>query len=82
MDFKEKVRTFIANNLVVLEEIPELKDTDNIFELGFVNSLFAMKLLSYVESEFGIRVNNEEMDIKNFSSVEAISQLIAKKSNN
>ena len=26
-----------------------LLDTDNIFELGFVNSMFAMKLLNFVE---------------------------------
>ena len=82
MDFKEKIRKFIVNNLVALEEKPDLKDSDNIFELGFVNSLFAMKLLNYVETEFGVRVNNEDMDIQNFSSVNAISQLIARKAVN
>ena len=59
-----------------------LQDNDNIFELGYVNSLFAMKMLNYVENEFKINIENEDMDIKNFSSVNNIVRLIEKKSSN
>ncbi len=79
MEQKEKIRKFIEANLIVLEDEVEFSDSDNIFELGYVNSLFAMKLLNYVESEFGITVNNEEIGIKNFSSVNNIYQLVKTK---
>ena len=82
MKVNEKIRDFILENLVILEDDSDLLDSDNIFELGYVNSLFAMKLLNYVESEFDIKVENEEMDIKNFSSVDAIAQLVERKGSN
>lgn len=82
MKLNEKVRAFITENLVILEDEDDFLDSDNIFELGYVNSLFAMKLLNYVETEFQLSIENDEMDIQNFSSVNAIVQLVKKKSGN
>ncbi|MCP4178667.1 MAG: acyl carrier protein [bacterium] len=76
MEIKEKIRKYIISNLTVFEEEAQFTDSDNIFEMGFVNSLFAMKLLSFIENEFEIRVENDEMEVINFSSVDNISKLI------
>ncbi len=76
---REKIRSFIEKNLTVFEDETEFSDSDNIFELGIVNSLFAMKLLNFVESEFNITVSNDEIEIANFSSVDKMMQLIEKK---
>jgi methoxymalonate biosynthesis acyl carrier protein len=72
MELKEKIRKFIEDNLVVFEDEADFSDTDNIFEMGFVNSLFAMKLVSYIEQEFSIEVDNDDLEISNFSSVDRI----------
>jgi methoxymalonate biosynthesis acyl carrier protein len=79
MEPKDKIRNFIGKNLTVFEDEIEFSDTDNIFELGLVNSLYVMKLLQYVESEFEIVIDNEDMDIKYFSSVDNIVRLINRK---
>ncbi len=79
MDLKEKIRKFIESNLVVFEEEANFSDSDNIFEMGFVNSLFAMKLVNYIEQEFGITVDNDDLEISNFSSVDRIFQYIESK---
>lgn len=76
MDTHAKVRRFIENNLVILGEKVKLGDDDDIFQLGYVNSLFAMQLLLFVESEFSIVVENEDMEIANFSTVNNIVTLI------
>jgi len=76
---KEKIRNFILSNLMVFDDDVELSDADNIFQLGYVNSLFAMKLLNFVENEFGISVSNEDMDVRNFSSVNNIVRLVQAK---
>ncbi|MDG0871252.1 acyl carrier protein [Paenibacillus thiaminolyticus] len=73
-----KIRGFIESNLVVFEDEAVFSDDDNIFQMGFVNSLFAMKLLGYIEQEFGITVGNEDLDIANFSTLNNIVRLIAK----
>ena len=79
MNLNEKIRSFILDNLMVSDDEDDFSDSDNIFKLGFVNSLFAIKLLNYVEKEFNIVIENEEMDISNFSSVSSIVQLVEKK---
>jgi methoxymalonate biosynthesis acyl carrier protein len=76
MDLKEKIRKFIEGNLVVFEDEAQFGDSDNIFEMGFVNSLFAMKLVNYIEGEFGIEVDNDDLEISNFSSVDRIADYI------
>ena len=79
MDLKEKVRTFIMENMAIIDDDIILNETDNIFEKGFVDSMFAMRLVGFVESEFNIEVSNEDLDISNFSSVQNITKYINKK---
>lgn len=76
MELKEKIRKFIESNLVVFEDEAEFNDDDNIFEMGFVNSLFAMKLVSYIEEDFGVQVDNDDLEISNFNSVVRIVEFI------
>jgi methoxymalonate biosynthesis acyl carrier protein len=57
----------------------DLQDDDNIFALGFVSSVVAMQLVLFVEKEFSVKIENEDLDLKNFSSIAAISGLVARK---
>ena len=57
----------------------ELKDDENIFAQGFVNSLFAMQLVLFVEKEFSITVENDDLDLDNFKTINAITQLVNRK---
>jgi methoxymalonate biosynthesis acyl carrier protein len=57
----------------------DLKDEDDIFGLGFVNSLFAMQLVLFVEKTFNITVEDEDLSIDNFRSIDAITNLVLSK---
>lgn len=52
---------------------------ENIFETGYVNSLFTMKLVGFVEEEFNIEVEDDDLDMKNFKSIDAICDFIRSK---
>jgi len=79
MQEKEKIRQFIEKNIIVSREEARFCDNDNIFELGIVSSLFAMKVLNYVQAEFNIAVDSDDMELENFCSVENILQFIERK---
>lgn len=81
MQLVQKIRDFIISHLNTFEEDVVLKNDDNIFELGFVDSLFALQLVSYIDMEFKIEVNNEDLDISNFNSVDSIVAFIKNKQN-
>ncbi|HVE71011.1 MAG TPA: phosphopantetheine-binding protein [Thermoanaerobaculia bacterium] len=54
-------------------------DEDDIFALGFANSLFAMQLVAFVEGHFRIDIDSDDLEIENFRSVSAISGLVERK---
>lgn len=76
---KEKIRTYIEKNLSVFEDEIQISDRDDIFELGFVNSLFAMNLISFIEKEFHTTIETEDMELKNFNTINNIESLIIRK---
>jgi acyl carrier protein len=57
----------------------DLQPGEDIFALGFVNSLLAMQLVAFVEKEFGVAVADEDLDLDNFRSIDAIAGLVARK---
>ena len=75
MEIKEKVKEFVTKYI----QEDELGYDVNLFEGGFVNSLFAMQLVMFIESEFGIQVDNSDLDIANFDTINHIVELIENK---
>jgi len=57
----------------------QVENSDDIFALGFANSLFAMQLVAFVEKEFAIEIDSDDLDMANFRSVDAISALVERK---
>ncbi|SUM53489.1 D-alanine--poly(phosphoribitol) ligase subunit 2 [Staphylococcus epidermidis] len=76
MNYCDKVRSYIEENLIIFDDDIEIQNDDNIFEQGFVNSLFAMKLVKYIEDDFSIKLKNEDLNISNFSTINKIVQLV------
>lgn len=76
---RDQIRTIIESNLQIFDSDIELGDDDHIFRQGFVDSLFAVKLLAYLEAEFSIRIDNEDLNIENFHSVNRIIEFVQAK---
>jgi acyl carrier protein len=55
-----------------------LDDGDDIFSLGYVNSLFAMELVVFVESHFEISIPNDELNLDNFRTVKVMTDLVGR----
>ncbi len=71
-DIKGTVKVFLSKYFKGYD----LKDNEDIFGLGFVNSLFAMQLVMFIEKEFKVNINNDDLDLKNFNSIDAIVNFI------
>jgi methoxymalonate biosynthesis acyl carrier protein len=74
-DTQLKIKEFLARFF----KNHDLQPDEDIFALGFVNSLLAMQLVAFVEKEFGIAVEDADLDLDNFRSIDAIAGLIARK---
>ncbi|OIK05992.1 acyl carrier protein [Streptomyces monashensis] len=72
-------RARIAQYLSRFFPVQDLKDDDDIFELGFVSSMFAMQLVSFVEHEFAITIENEDLELEHFRSIKALDAFVTRK---
>ena len=70
----EKVKSFLAQFISV-----SVADDEDLFASGLVNSLFAMQLVLFIEKEFSIKVENEDLDYDNFRTLNAITGFIKRK---
>jgi acyl carrier protein len=71
---REKIRSFIQKKIN-----HPVADHDDFITKGFVNSLFALELVVFVEKTFSIKVGDADLDLKNFNSVSAMAALVMKK---
>ncbi len=55
---------------------PRSSRAEDIFGLGFVNSLFAMELVMFVEKTFGVTIPNDELRIDNFQTAAVMAELV------
>ena len=76
-DIKEKIYGFLSDHF----KDYQLKDDEDIFATGFINSMFAMQLVLFIEKEFQLTINDEELDFENFRTVNAMIRLIESKVN-
>ncbi len=87
------VKVFMSINKIVMNNIQSqvkvflskffgdrnLQPDEDIFSLGFVNSLFAMQLVLFIEQEFQIAIENEDLEFDNFRTINSITNLIERK---
>lgn len=74
-DVKDKLCSFIRKHI---NDQPLDEDSD-IFKLGYVNSIFALQLINYIEKEFNINVKNDELKIDHFNSLENMTKFVTSK---
>lgn len=73
---RERIAGFLAPRL----RGKTLGDDDDIFALGYVNSLFAVQLLKFIEREFAVTLEPDDLDFDNFRTLAAMVALVESKS--
>lgn len=72
MDTRHEIIGYLAQFLPV----DQLDDTDDIFRRGFVSSMFAMQLVTFVEDHFALTVSDDDLELENFRSVAALTAFV------
>jgi len=78
MNIEDKIRHFILKNLYFAED-QNLADDVSFLTEGIIDSMGAMELVAFVESEFGIKVDMSEVVVKNFDSIRQLADFVRRK---
>lgn len=77
MNTEEIARRIRPVVLALCRGAPVEDDTD-LFAMGLLTSLYALRLVEAVERELGCRIPDGELKLANFRSVCAIAQMVAR----
>jgi acyl carrier protein len=78
-DLKQSIRTFIETSFLFREGRGGLTDGESLLGAGLIDSTGILELVTYLEGEFGIVVQDEEIIPENLDSVDQITAYVIRK---
>jgi len=78
MELKKQVRDFVTANFYVADPA-SLEDRTSLLDHGIIDSTGVLEVIMFVESTFGITVEDSEMLPENLDSIERIAAFVARK---
>jgi acyl carrier protein len=75
---EQRIRQFIVENFYVSDPT-ELADDTSLITSGFVDSTGMLEVIAFLESEFGIRIRDQEMIPENLETIGRIAAFIGRK---
>ena len=77
-DIKQQVRSYLEQNFLVGTDTT-LGDTDSLLQLQIVDSTGFLELVNFLESNFSLKVTDDEMVPENLETIESIEQFVRRK---
>jgi acyl carrier protein len=74
-----EIHTIINRFLARFVDDPEVLSRDRLLTGGMLDSLAMVELIAYLEKRFGFPVLDEDLEIENFDSIDAITALASRK---
>jgi acyl carrier protein len=75
---KQRIREFVTTNFYVSQR-DALDESTSFLQHGILDSTGVLELVTFVESQFGIAISDDELVPANFDSIAAVSAFSARK---
>ena len=79
MSNEEVLRKYILENYLFTDDESELKNNSSFLDLGIIDSTGIMEVVLFVETEFDIEVDNEDLLPENLDTIDNLVKFIATK---
>ena len=78
-DIKASLKSFILNEYLPGEDPAALTDTTPLMTTGILDSIAVLKVVNFLESEFGITIEPHEAVLENLNTLSDMAQLVSSK---
>ncbi|PYS57389.1 MAG: acyl carrier protein [Acidobacteria bacterium] len=78
-EIKETVKNFILKEYLPGEDPAALTDTTPLMTTGILDSIAVLKVVNFLESEFGITIEPHEAVVENLNTLLDMAQLVSSK---
>jgi len=78
MKLQQQIRDFVTSNFYVADP-KALEDRTSLLDQGIIDSTGVLEVIMFIESTFGVTVEDSEMLPENLDSIERIAAFVARK---
>jgi acyl carrier protein len=78
-DIKAPIKAFILNEFLPGEEASALTDETPLISTGILDSISLLKLVTFLEAQFGITLQAHETGIEHLNTLDDIARLVISK---
>jgi acyl carrier protein len=76
-DVISRTRDFLVENFLYMRKDFTFTDSDSLMKRGVIDSMGVVELVDFVQSEFGVTVDNADITEENFGTLESIGRYVA-----
>lgn len=77
LTIRQTVKQYVLQE--TFAEKNKIQDDSLIFKEGYFDSMGFIRLITFIEEEFGIKISDEDLTEENFESINAITSYILRK---
>ena len=82
---KEKIREEIISYFKLgnpkLKKLKEFPTSESLISLGYIDSFGIIESVSFLEKNFKIKIDDEEINMNNLNNIDLMTQLVLRKLN-
>lgn len=79
MSIEQDIKTYILENYLFTDDATALSSADSFLERGILDSTGILEVIFFIEEEYGLKVEDEEMIPENLDSVENLVAFVTRK---
>ena len=79
MDIKKTLKEFIVESFLPFAGVDSFEEDDSFMEKGIIDSTGVLELLEFIEEQFNITVEDEEVIPDNLDSLNKMTSFIGRK---
>jgi len=79
-EIKQKIKSFILENFLFGND-EGLTDETSFLEEGIIDSTGVLELVTYIEEEFNIKIEDDELIPENLDSIDNVTAFLQRKAN-
>ena len=72
----ERTRAYITENFLYMRRDFRLDEDDSLLGRGIIDSMGVMEVISFLETEFGVEVPDDDVTEENLGTIRAISRYV------
>ena len=77
MNVREELEKFILNELAVDQDRQSIEPDEDLIMQGIIDSMGVIKLSTFMEEKFGIKVSDMDMVPENFQNIESLTRFVS-----